>query len=45
MKQNYGGLIFKKALTGFEKLFLFWLSMNPSNPWKGKLEVASFFAI
>jgi hypothetical protein len=35
----------KKALTGFEKLFLFWGHMNPSNAWKGKLEVASFFAI
>ena len=35
----------KKALLGFEKLFLIWVRMNPSNPWKGKLEVASFFAI
>ena len=35
----------KKALTGFEKLFLFWVRMNPSNAWKGKLKVASFFAI
>ena len=33
----------KKALTGFEKLFLFWVRMNPSNAWKDKLEVASFF--
>ena len=32
----------KKALTGFEKLFLFWVHMNPSNNWKVKLEVASF---
>ena len=31
--------------TFSEKLFLFWICMNPSNPWKGKLEVASFFAI
>ena len=35
----------KKALTGFEKLFLFWVHMNLSNAWKDKLEVASFFAI
>ena len=35
----------KKDLTGFEKLFLFWVRMNLSNAWKGKLEVASFFAI
>ena len=34
----------KKALTEFEKLFLFWIRMNPSNALKGKLEVASFFA-
>jgi hypothetical protein len=34
----------KTALTGFEKLFLFWIRMNPSNALKGKLEVASFFA-
>ena len=34
----------KKALTGFEKK-MFWVRMNPSNHWKGKLEVASFFAI
>ena len=32
----------KKALTGFEKIFLFWVGMNPSNFWKGKLEVDSF---
>ena len=31
-----------KALTGFEKLFLFSVRMNPSNPWKGKLDVARF---
>jgi hypothetical protein len=35
----------KKALTGFEKMFLIWVCMNPLNPWKGKLEVVSFFAI
>ena len=35
----------KEALTGFEKLFLFWVRMNPLITWKGKLEVASFFAI
>ena len=35
----------KKALMGFEKLFLFWDRVNSLNPWKGKLEVASFFAI
>ena len=35
----------KKALTGFEKIFLFWVCRNPSNTWKGKLEMASFFAI
>ena len=35
----------KKDLTGFEKLFLFWVPINSSNTLKGKLEVASFFAI
>ena len=30
-----------KTLSGFEKIFLFWVRMNPSNVWKGKLEVAS----
>ena len=35
----------KKAFTGFEKLFLFWVHINHLNPWKGKLEVANFFAI
>ena len=35
----------KKALTEFGKLFLFWVCMNPSNAWKGELEVASFFSI
>ena len=34
----------EKALTEFEKLFLFWVRLNPSNTWKGILEVASFFA-
>jgi hypothetical protein len=33
------------ALTGIEKIFLFYDRMNPSNAWKGKLEVACFFAI
>ena len=33
----------KKALTGFEKIFLFWDRMNPSNAWESKLEVAKFF--
>jgi hypothetical protein len=35
----------KKALTGFEKLFLCWGHMNPLNAWEGKLEEASFFTI
>ena len=34
----------KKALAGIEELFLFLDRMNPWNAWKGKLEVASFFA-
>ena len=34
----------KKALTGF-KFVLFWVHMNLSNAWKGKLEMASFFDI
>ena len=34
-----------KALSGFEKIFLFWDRMNPSNAWESKLEVASFFTI
>ena len=33
----------KKALTGFEKIFLFWDCMNPLNAWESKLEVAKFF--
>ena len=33
----------KKALAGFENLFLFWVRMNPSITWKGKPEVARFF--
>ena len=33
----------KKALMGFNKLFLFWDCMNPLNAWQGKLEVANFF--
>jgi hypothetical protein len=36
---------FKKALTGYEKLFLIWDRMNPLNAWEGILEVASFFTI
>ena len=36
---------FKKHPTGFEKLFLFWVHMNPLNAWKGKPEMASFFDI
>ena len=32
----------KKALTEFDFFVLFWVHMNPSKPWKGKLEVASF---
>ena len=35
----------KKALMGFKILFLFWVDVNLSITWKGKLEVASFFAI
>jgi hypothetical protein len=35
----------KKALSGFEKLFLFWDRMIPSNAWEGILEVASSFSI
>ena len=27
----------KKALKGLEKLFLFGVRMNPSNPWKDEL--------
>jgi hypothetical protein len=34
---------FKSA--NLEKLTNFQVSMNASNTWKGKLEVASFFAI
>ena len=34
----------KKALTGVERLFLFLDLMNPSKAWKGKVDVASFFA-
>ena len=33
----------KKALTGFEKIFLFWDCMNPLNAWESQLEVAKFF--
>ena len=39
----YKKRIFKKKLMGFEKSFLSWVCMNPSNVWKGKLEVARFF--
>ena len=39
------GDFLKKALMGIEKSFFFQDRMNPSNTWKGKLEVASFFAI
>ena len=35
-------IFWKKALTGFEKLFLFWVPLT-LNAWKSKLEVASFF--
>ena len=37
------GDFLKKALTGIEKLFLFYDCMNPSSTWKGKSEAASFF--
>ena len=33
----------KKALSGIGHFFLIQDRMNPSNIWKGKLEVASFF--
>ena len=36
------GDFLKKALARIEKLLLFQVPMNPSNAWKGKLEVASF---
>ena len=39
------GDFLKKNLVRIEKLFLFLVPMNPSNAWKGKLEVASFFAL
>ena len=35
----------KKALAGFEKLFLFCDHMNPLNALEGKLEVAGFLNI
>ena len=38
------GDFLKKKLTGFE-FFLFWVHMNPSDAWKDRLEVTSFFAI
>jgi hypothetical protein len=39
------GDFLKKALARIEELFLFLDCLNPLNAWKGKLEVATFFAI
>ena len=35
----------KKALTGIEIFFLFYVPMNLSKVWNAKLEAASFLAI
>ena len=34
----------KRALTGIEIFFLFYVPMNPSKAWNAKLEAASFLA-